>query len=45
MNDTPGQSGEIKYVSIARVNDSNVLLTISSDKTKKAYAEEVRRMK
>lgn len=33
--------GEIKFVSIARVSDGNVLLAIPSDKTKKAYAEEV----
>jgi hypothetical protein len=33
--------GEIKYVSIARVSDATVLLALPSDKTRKAYAEEV----
>ena len=41
MNDTPGQPNEIKYVSISRVNDSQILLSVASDKIKKAYAEEV----
>jgi len=34
--------GEIKYVTIARASDGTVLLALPSDRTKKAYAEEVR---
>ena len=42
MNDNSGQSpGEIKFVGIGRVSDSALLLVVSSDKTKKAYFEEV----
>ena len=33
--------GEIKFVSIGRVSDSNQLLYIPSQSTKKAYADEV----
>ena len=36
-----GASADIKYISIARVSDATVLLSLPSDKTKKAYAEEV----
>ena len=34
-------SPEIKYVSISRVNDLQILLGVSSENTKKAYTEEV----
>lgn len=33
--------GEIKYVSIGRINDAHLLLTVPSSSTKKAYADEV----
>lgn len=32
---------EIKYVSVARVNDATLLLSLPSSSTKKAYADEV----
>jgi len=43
MNDNYGAtaSGEIKYVCISRVSDAQILLALPSDKTKKAYSEEV----
>ena len=42
MSDTPGvQGAELKFVSVARVADSNVLLALPSSTTKKAYADEV----
>ena len=34
-------NGEIKYVSISRSSDGAVLLALPSERTKKAYAEEV----
>jgi len=37
-----GGPGEIKYLSIARVNDAQQLLALPSATTKKAYADEVR---
>jgi hypothetical protein len=45
-NYTPGQSsdksiGEIKYLSIAKVSEGHLLLTLPTANTKKAYAEEV----
>jgi hypothetical protein len=33
--------GEIKFVGIGRVSDANLLLVVASEKTKKAYTEEV----
>ena len=39
MNDSV--HGEIKYVSISRVADATLLLSIPSSTTKKAYADEV----
>lgn len=41
MDNSEVISNEIKYVSISRVKDGQLLLGIASDKTKKAYAEEV----
>jgi hypothetical protein len=41
MDSSEIASSEIKYVSISRVNDATLLLGVASDKTKKAYAEEV----
>ena len=41
MDSSEIASSEIKYVSISRVNDAQLLLGVASDKTKKAYAEEV----
>ena len=47
-NYTPGGSsndnrgpGEIKYLSIAKVSEAHLLLTLPTANTKKAYAEEV----
>lgn len=44
-NFTPGQTsdriGEIKYLSIAKVTEGHLLLTLPTVNTKKAYAEEV----
>jgi hypothetical protein len=42
---TPGAAsgaGEIKYLSISRVNEAKLLLTVPSSTTKKAYSDEVR---
>ena len=39
MNDSV--HGEIKYVSISRVADAYILISLPSSTTKKAYAEEV----
>ena len=33
--------GEIKYLSVARVNEALLLLTVPSANTKKAYSDEV----
>ncbi len=33
--------GEIKYLSIAKVSEAHLLLTLPTANTKKAYAEEV----
>jgi hypothetical protein len=42
MNDNTGSlPGEIKFVGVGRVSDSNLLLVVASEKTKKAYSEEV----
>lgn len=41
MSDNSSNQGEIKYVSIARVNDGTLLLALPSTATKKAYADEV----
>ena len=38
---TSGGPGEIKYLSIARVSEATLLLTIPGAATKKAYGEEV----
>ncbi len=46
-NYTPGSpgkgsaSGDIKYLSISKVTEARLLLTITSSTTKKAYSEEV----
>ena len=37
-----GGPGEIKYISIAKVNEAHLLLTVPGPATKKAYAEEVK---
>jgi hypothetical protein len=42
INDNAGSlPGEIKFVGIDRVSDKNLLLMVASEKTKKAYSEEV----
>ena len=41
MNDYSVQASEIKYVSISRVADSQILLGVSAENTKKAYLDEV----
>jgi hypothetical protein len=41
MDISASPANEIKFVSISRVNDAALLLGCASDKTKKAYAEEV----
>ena len=40
--DNRGSQGEIRYLSIAKVSDAHLLLTLPTANTKKAYAEEVR---
>ena len=40
MNDNSAQ-GEIKYVSVSRVTDATLMISIPSSTTKKAYADEV----
>ena len=39
--DNRGSQGEIRYLSIAKVSDAHLLLTLPTANTKKAYAEEV----
>lgn len=34
-------SGEIKFLSIAKVNEAHLLISLASSSTKKAYSDEV----
>ena len=41
MDNSEISASEIKFIAISRISDVSLLLGVASEKTKKAYAEEV----